>query len=256
MDLSIPSLPVKVQPGAGPANPPAMTAGRGPAAPEKKLSLSALAPAMGRTAATLRPLQERGWFYWVELGPVAALFGWWLVSRRQLYLDQHPDLVRRRQARRGLRREWRNVSRAAQAGDARGFATGAVRAIRLACAPHFPAEPRALVCGDVLQQLPAADRTGENGEVVRRLFRAVDALDFAGAPGEVADLLAWQPRLDRLSPDWRRSYEYDSHPPSCFTGCMDQPVANFNVAAANRSGRRSRAGGAAVSGGDGGVSGR
>ena len=234
VDLSIPSLPVKVQPGAGPANPPATAGGRAPAAPEKKLSLSALAPAMGRTTATLRPLQERGWFYAVELGPVAALFGWWLVSRRQLYLEQHPDLVRRRQARRDLRREWRNVSRAAQTGDARGFATGAVRAIRLACAPHFPAEPRALVCGDVLQQLPAAERTGENGEVVRRLFRAVDALDFAGAPGarpspgaatpepgqaselsqkpsdadeaapgtgtlrEMADLLAWQPQLDRL----------------------------------------------------------
>ena len=198
VDLSIPAQPVKVLPGAGPANPPASAGARAAAAPEKKLSLSALAPGPGRTAATLRPLQERGWFYGVELGPLAALFGWWLAGRRQQYLEQHPELMRRRQARRAMRREWRNVRQAAQAGDARGFAMSAVRAIRLACAPHFPAEPRALVCGDILQQLPVAERTGENGEVVCRLFRAVDALDFAGTPGEVADLLAWQPQLDRL----------------------------------------------------------
>jgi hypothetical protein len=182
VNLSIPALPVKVLPGAEPLD---FTNGTGllAEAPEKQLSLSPPTPGMGRTAAALVPLQERGWFFAVELGPVLGLLLAWLASRRRQFLEQHPSLLRRRQARKALRREWRALRRAAQSGDARGFATGAVQAIRLACAPHFPAEPRALVCGDVLQLLPEAERAGESGGVVRRLFRAVDALDYAVASG-------------------------------------------------------------------------
>lgn len=193
VNLAIPSVPIKVLPGAEPAGT------GGPAEEsEKKPALSPLALAMGGTAASLVPLQERGWFFGVELGPVLGLLAVWLVCRRRQFLEQHPDLVRRRRARRALRREWRALRQTAQSGDARGFANGAVQAIRLACAPHFPAEPRALVSRDVLQLLPETERTGEGGEVVRRLFQAVDALDYAGTPAEVAGLLEWQPQLERL----------------------------------------------------------
>jgi len=197
VNLSIPSLTIKVLPGAEPLA-PANGAGSPAGEAEKKLSLSPVTPAPGWTATALVPLQERGWFFGVELGPVLGLLALWLESRRRLFLEQHPDLGRRRQARRALRREWRALHRAAQTGDARGFATGAVQAIRLACAPHFPAEPRALVCGDILKLLPPTEQSGEGGEVVRRLFRVVDALDYAGAPAEVTGLLDWQPELDRL----------------------------------------------------------
>jgi hypothetical protein len=142
-------------------------------------------------------LQERPWFYAVELGPVLLLLAWWLICRHQQYLEQHPDILRRLRARRALRREWRTLRQTVAARDARGFATSGVKAIQLACAPHFPAEPRALVCGDVLRRLPPAEQTGENGELIRQLFRAVDAQDFS-APGPVTDLLIWQPQLDRL----------------------------------------------------------
>jgi hypothetical protein len=178
-DLSIPALPIRVLPGAEPAG-PAGAAGP-PVASEKKLALSPLAPAPGRTATTLAPLQERGWFFAVELGPLPGLLVLWLASRRRQFLEQHPDLLRRRQARRALRREWRALRRAAQTMDAPGFATGALRAIRVACAPHFPAEPRALVCADVLQLLSEPERTGESGGVVRRLFRVMDAREYSGA---------------------------------------------------------------------------
>ena len=198
VDLSIPAMRVQVLP--GPAS--AATNGFGymaaNLAPEKKLSLSPLAPATGRTAMSLVPLQERGWFFLVELGPVLALFGLWLASRRRLYWDQHPDLRRRRDARRALQRERRTLRRAAQSGDAPAFASSGIRAIQQACAPLFPAEPRALVCRDILQVLPEMERTGENGDLVRKLFLALDILDYAGTPENVDRLLGLEPQLDRL----------------------------------------------------------
>jgi hypothetical protein len=199
VDLSIPAMPVKVTPatGAG-ATPNAVTPRAAAAVPEKKLSLSGPAPTMGQTATSLVPLQERGWFWAVEWGPVLGLAALWLESRRRQFWEEHPDLWRRREARRALHRERRKLRAAAEAQDARGFAASGVQAIRLACAPHFPAEPRALVCGDVLQLLPEAERLGENGTVVRRFFLETDALDFAGVPGDTSRLLELQSQLDRL----------------------------------------------------------
>ena len=53
-----------------------------------------------------------------------------------------------------------------------GFVSGAINALREACAPHGAANPDALVCADVLQELPAPQRHGRSGDVVRRLFAA------------------------------------------------------------------------------------
>jgi len=197
VDLSIPAMPVKVLPGPG-ANTNGMAPLTGEATPEKKLSLSPLATTMGRTATTLVPLQERNWFFGVELGPVLALLALWLVSRRRQFWDQHPDLARRRQARRALHQEWRTLRQAAQEGHSAAFATSAVQAIRLVSAPHFPAEPRALVCADVLQLLPETERSGEKGQMVRGLFGTTDTLNFAKNAGEASDVLKWQSQLDRL----------------------------------------------------------
>ena len=196
-DLSIPAMPIKVTPGAmaGANNLPALAA---ESAPEKVRQLSALATTPGAAASSLVPLQQRGWFFLVELGPVLILFAFWLESRRRQFWEQHPDLRRRRDARRAVRRERRTLQQAAQAGDARAFAGSGIQAIRLACAPHFPAEPRALVCWDVLQLMPETERNGDSGRVVRQLFQATDAQEFAGASTQVAGLLALQPQLDRL----------------------------------------------------------
>ena len=196
-DLSIPAMPIKVLPGvtAGTNDQPAPAA---ESAPEKVRKLSALALTPGAAASSLVPLQQRGWFLLVELGPVLVLLALWLESRRRQFWEQHPDLRRRREARRALQRERRTLQQAAQAGDARAFAGSGIQAIRLACAPHFPAEPRALVCGDVLQLLPETERNGDPGRVVRQLFQATDAQEYSGASGQVAALLALQPQLDRL----------------------------------------------------------
>jgi hypothetical protein len=70
--------------------------------------------------------------------------------------------------------------------------------MRVACAPHYPAEPRALVGVDVLPLLPEPDRSGRPGEVVRRFFAVTDAIRFGTLSPNPADLLPLQPDLERV----------------------------------------------------------
>jgi hypothetical protein len=198
VDLSIPAMPIKVLPsltasGATNVVPPLPSASA-----EKKAALSGLALTLGSSASSFVPMQERGWFWLVEWGPVVGLAALWLENRRRQYWEQHPDLQRRRQARRDLRREWQGAREAARAGDTRRFASAAVQAIRVAAAPHFPAAPRALVCSDVLPLLSESDRAGEGGRTMRQFFAAADSLDFAHDNIGAAGLLDLQPQLDRL----------------------------------------------------------
>src|SRR5262249_21128605 len=136
--------------------------------------LSSLAVSPGRGARSLRPLQRQAWFPLVQLAPAVAFLGLWGWDKRRRFLEQHPDVVLRRRARRGLGRERRVLRRAVRTGDARGFASAAVKAMRIACAPDFPAEPRALVGSDVLNVLGGAEVSDRNREVVRRFFDLTD----------------------------------------------------------------------------------
>jgi hypothetical protein len=70
--------------------------------------------------------------------------------------------------------------------------------MRVACAPHYPAEPRALVGADILPLLPEPDRAGRPGQVVRSFFAVTDATRFGTAPTNPADLLPLQPDLERM----------------------------------------------------------
>jgi len=200
VDLTIPPLPVTVRPGRAAADWQAIlqeSATTGEA--EETLKLSGLALAPGRYAASLAPLQSQSWFPLVQLAPAAAFIGLWGWDRRRQFLEQHPDILRRRRARRALRREWRAVHRAARAGDVPRFAAAAVSALRVACAPHFPAEPRALVGGDVLQLLGSSEGTNGSAVVaVRRLFSAADAASFAVGAESPADLLVLEPELEQI----------------------------------------------------------
>ena len=125
----------------------------------------------------------------------AGLWGW---DRRRRYYEKHPDILLRRKARRALRRQWRSARRAAQAKDAPGFAAAAVSAMQVACAPHYPAEPRALVGSDVLALLSQSGANGRAGEVIRRFFTVTDASRFATAGGDAAELLSLEPELERV----------------------------------------------------------
>ena len=209
VDLTIPPVPITVKPApagalaqlqatqatqAGNASPNADET----ASHDRELSMTGLAETPGRTVSSLAPLQQRSWFLALQLLPAIGLCGLWLWDRQRRYLEQHPEVIRKRRARRGLRRQLHAARRAAAAQDAKGFVAGAVSALREACAPHVAANPDALVCADVLQNLPPAEQQGQNGEVVRRLFAAADAARFGGPVKDGSDLLALRSKWEQL----------------------------------------------------------
>ncbi len=198
VDLTIPSLPVVVEPGRVPGDRRPLEQAEGLAAQaEKELVLSGLAAEPGPAASSLKPLQQRSWFPLIHLGPGAALLGLFLWDRRRRYLEQNPVMVLRRRARRALRRQRRALRRAVREGDIAQFVVIGVSALRVASAPHYPAEPRALVGSDVLPLLPEAEQSGAAGEAVRRVFTAADAWEFSPTAPAGDSLLSLHPGLER-----------------------------------------------------------
>lgn len=197
VDLTIPPVPVAIAPGLGETN-ASYTENTDSTGAEREPVLTGLAKEPGHVIAGLVPVQQRAWFLLLQIVPAAALGGLWFWDSRRRYREQHPEVVLKRRARRGLRRQLRLARRAAAAGDAAGFAARATNALREACAPHSAANPEALVCADVLRELPEPEQQNGNGEIVRRLFAAADSLRFGGPDRNGKDLLAVQPQLEQL----------------------------------------------------------
>lgn len=193
MDLTIPSIQVTVHPGEIPADFSTLVKTNGAFHDDDEPVLSGLAASPGWTGPLL-PLQMSPWFPVVQLIPAGAFLGLWSWDRRRRYYEQHPDVLLRKRARRALRRERRALRQAARDRDAARFAGAAVSAMRVACAPHYPAEPRALVGSDILHVL------GSNGEseTVRRFFTVSDAAHFAGTTTDTSGLLALEPELEKV----------------------------------------------------------
>jgi hypothetical protein len=186
VDLTIPPLPVTV---VGEGLPVQVFAFDDEAKSTTPLQLSGLAPAPGKMVASLTPLQLRGWFAGVQLVPVMGFLALWQWDRRRRFLEAHPEIVRRAQARRALRREKRKLQKAVATNDAPAFVQHAADAMRIAVAPHYPAHPQALVGGDVLAQLDAAEPNGRASDTVRKIF-AADGAQFALTAQTQTDLLA------------------------------------------------------------------
>jgi hypothetical protein len=198
-DLTIPSAPIRVLPGLAPADlGPLAKADEISPPPEAEPVLSGLATAPGLAASSLVPLQRQVWYPLVQLAPGGVLLGLWLWDRRRRFLEQHPEVLRRRRARRALARQRSALQQAARSGDAPAFAAAAVAALRVVSAPHYPAEPRALVGADVLEVLSETERSGDPGKVVRRFFSSSDATRYAVAPAESGELLSWQGELEKV----------------------------------------------------------
>ncbi|HTL55839.1 MAG TPA: BatD family protein [Candidatus Limnocylindrales bacterium] len=198
-DLTIPSIPVTIKPGVVPGDLAAlMQANALSRETEKEPVLAGLAAAPGLAPGTLVPLQRQVWFALMQLAPAFGFLGLWRWDRRRRFLQQHPEIILRRRARRALRRERRALNRAAVEQDAQAFATAAVNALRIACAPHLPAVPRALVGTDVLGFLTEAERAGRKGHIIKRLFAVTDAARFDSNPGGTANLLSLKTELDAL----------------------------------------------------------
>jgi hypothetical protein len=205
VDLTVPGVPLTVTP------PPPGSEARLQAAQadshddnndgsdrERALVMTGLADKPGTIVSGLSPLQDRVWFLSLQLVPaigIAAMLFW---EKRRRYLEENPDVVRKRKARRGLRKQLAVAQRAAAERDARGFVTGGINALREACAPHGAANPEALVCADVLRELPRTERENGGGQLVRRLFTADDAIRFGGPVKDGTELLALRPELERV----------------------------------------------------------
>lgn len=203
VNLTIPPVPLTVKPALGGVTlatplPSSLTVSEGSQEPERELVLTGLAETPGRRVRSLVPWQERPWFAALQVLPGLGLVGLWLWDRHRRHLEQHPEVLLKRRAKRGLRRQLRLARKAAAAGDPSRFVAAAVDALREACAPHTAATPQALVCADVLAELPAPARTGPDGQMVRRLFAAADAQRFGGLGPNGAELLQTRPQLERL----------------------------------------------------------
>jgi hypothetical protein len=199
MDLTIPAVSVTISPAATTVDSQAMAKADSTEAPvEVEPGLSDLASAPGLTSTSLIPVQRRPWFPLLQAAPGAAFLGLWGWDRRRRYLERHPDILLRRRARRALRRERHAMQQAARAGDASSFTTRAVDALRIACAPFYPAQPHALVGSDVLEQLPESGPMANARPVVRRFFAAADAATFDANPAEASALLSMQPEIEKV----------------------------------------------------------
>jgi hypothetical protein len=193
-DLTIPPLPVTVIGETLPVQVPTFDGEGKISAPQ---SLSGLSPTPGKLVSSLKPLQLQGWFVLLQLLPVVALIGLWRWDERRRFLAAHPDIVRRRKAKRDLRREQNILQNALAAGDAEKFVAHTAAAMRIAVAPHFPADASALVGSDVLTQLSEAERAGVPGETVRKIFAAADGR-FALTPQTPADWLALNAQVKKV----------------------------------------------------------
>ena len=199
VDLTIPPLPITVRAGAVSEEAQALAQAAAAAGRSgQKLKLSGLAAAPGRSGGVRGPLQQRMGFWRLQLLPLVSFTLLWYWERRRRFWEQHPELVRRLEARRALRRERKVLNAAVRVNDEARFAASAVLALRVACAPHFPATPRALVGSDILEVFDEPTRQGRTGEVVRQLFTRTDAAQFSVTPQSAGELLALQPELDQL----------------------------------------------------------
>jgi hypothetical protein len=185
-DLSIPPIPVTV---IGEGLPVELRDGEQAGDDTLPVKLSSLAPTPGKNVSRLTPLQLRGWFVGIQLLPVAGFCLLWQWDRHRRFLEAHPDLVRRRKARRDLRRKKMELQKAVAAGDAESFIQLAAAAMRIAVAPHYPANPQALVGGDVLARLDTASQNGGTADTVKQIFEATDRR-FAAQAKAPADWLA------------------------------------------------------------------
>ena len=198
VDITIPSLSITLLAGKATAEAQAIAQAATAVSNDKKLKLRSLATAPGRTATSLVPLQMDGSFLLLQLVPLAGFAGLWFWDRRRRFFEQHPEVLVRRKAKRALRRERVALRNAANVGDASRFANIAVNALRVACAPHFPATPRALVGRDVLELFNESERQGRAGDVVKKFFTFTDAAQFSPASAEANELLGLQNEISNV----------------------------------------------------------
>ena len=185
VDLSIAPMPTSVLPGDRPSEPAVLALFKTDEEQPPKLRLSDITENRGQTAATLIPLQRRGWFVGLQILPLAIFLALWKWEQRRRFLEAHPEIVLRRRTLRALRLERRKLRTTFAARNGQRYAEAVVNALRIAVAPHYPAAPNALVGGDVIEILGNPARN----EMIRRFFTCTDAAQFSDHNMAADDLL-------------------------------------------------------------------
>jgi hypothetical protein len=165
---------------------------------EHEWNLTGLAEIPGSRYVSLQPAQQQPWFLWLQTVPASLLASFWAREHRRRYLADHPEVLRKRRARRGLHRQLRRLRRYHAAKEANGFALAGVDALREVCAPFTAAHPQAIACQDVLALLPPDPAAAQDRELVRTFFNAADAHRFNHQARCPADVLALRPDLENL----------------------------------------------------------
>jgi hypothetical protein len=165
--------------------------------PEEPTALAPNLEEPGRAAHRLTPAHQQIWFAAVQLLPATLLGGLWFRERRRRFLEQHPEVVIRRRARRAIRRHARRARTAARRRDTRGFLDHAIQGFREACAPMAPADPRALVCSDILSALPAHLPKEPVTTVVTKLFTSATQWRFNNVQPGQDELLGLAAEVDQ-----------------------------------------------------------
>jgi len=169
--------------------------------PPERLGNDARAP--GRAANELTPPHRRAGFLALQLLPTAILVGVWSWDRRRRFLEQHPQVLIRRRARRAIRRHARAARRAARRGDGAGFLSSGIAGLREACAPGKSAAPLALAGCDVLPDLPGEPEPVR--QMAQQLFDAANTLRFGEREPATQELLALAPAVDATLERLRRN---------------------------------------------------
>jgi hypothetical protein len=97
-----------------------------------------------------------------------------------------------------LRRERRALRHAASEKNADAFANRAISAMRVACAPHYPAEPRALVGSEIIRILGENGGEIQSNSIVQDVFRAADLARYNASDREIGNLLTRQTEIERV----------------------------------------------------------
>jgi hypothetical protein len=213
VDLAIAPVPITVEPSDSPVPVPGQVSVIEARSllrdllrkPDVPTALADPLKSPGHGAVTLQPRHQQVTFWVVQLVVGTGLAGLWLWDRRRRFFEQHPEALIRRRARRAIRRHARRARQAARRGDARDFLHHALEGFREACAPAALADPRALVCDDVLAALPVEWRATETPKVVQRLFSAANDWRFGDAPPDPQTLLRLSQQVDQQLDQLRRN---------------------------------------------------
>ncbi len=205
VDITIPPVPLKVNPAPGGAQP--QTLPLAPSLADSETSnnngeaaqsvMTGLAETPGRKAWSYAPLQQRPWFIALQLLPTSILSALWFWNRRRQYFALHPEVVRKHEAQRAFKANLRALKKSVARQDAPGFVAAAIAAMRVVCAPQSAANPNALVCEDVLNTLTPEERAGTQGTLIKSVFAAADGGRFSLQPATATTTLSLWPELEK-----------------------------------------------------------